>query len=60
MKQIGSVAVFLSLVCFMFIAGAVEHMPPGPGINDIVALVGASAIAFAMGVLGLSIINEEE
>jgi hypothetical protein len=58
MKQIGSVAVFLSLICFMFIAGAVEHMPPGPNINDIVSLIGASAVAFAMGVLGLSFINE--
>jgi Co/Zn/Cd efflux system component len=60
MKQIGSVAVFLSLVCFMFIAGAVEHLQPNPSINDIVSLVGASAIAIAMGLLGLSIINKGE
>lgn len=60
MKQIGSVAVFLSLVCFMFIAGAVEHMAPSPSINDVISLIGASLTAFAMGVFGLSIINEGE
>jgi hypothetical protein len=60
MKQIGSVAVFLSLVCFMFIAGGVEHLQPNPSINDIVSLIGASAVALAMGLLGISIINEGE
>jgi hypothetical protein len=44
----------------MFIAGGVEHLPPNPSINDIVNLIGASAVALAMGLLGISIINEGE
>ena len=59
MKQIGMVAVFLSLICFMGIAGGVENLPPDASINDIVNLIGASVVALAMGLFGISLINEE-
>ena len=59
MKTIGGVAVMLSLICFMFIAGGVENLAPNPSINDIVNLIGASAVALAMGVFGVSLVNEE-
>ena len=59
MKQIGQVAVFLSLICFMGIAGGVEHLPPDASINDIVNLIGASVVALGMGLFGISLINEE-
>ena len=59
MKQIGMVAVFLSLICFMGIAGGVENLPPDASINDIVNLIGASAVALGMGLFGISLINEE-
>ena len=59
MKNIGGVAVFLSLICFMFIAGGVEHLQPDPSINDIINLIGASAVALVIGLLGISLITEE-
>jgi hypothetical protein len=59
MKQIGMVATFLSLICFMGIAGGIEHLPPEAGVNEIVPLIGASVVALAMGLFGISLINEE-
>ena len=59
MKQIGMVAVFLSLICFMGIGGGVEHLPPDAPLNDILNLIGASVVALTMGLLGISLINEE-
>lgn len=59
MKNIGGVAVLLSLICFMFVAGGVEHLQPNPSINDIINLIGASAVALGMGVFGISLITEE-
>ena len=59
MKQIGMVAVFLSLISFMGIAGGVENLPPDASINDIVNLIGASVVALTMGLFGISLINEE-
>lgn len=59
MKQIGMVAVFLSLICFMGIAGGVENLPPDASINDIANLVGAAVVALTMGLFGISLINEE-
>jgi len=59
MKQIGMVAVFLSLICFMGIAGGVENLPPEAGIKEWTALIGASVLALAMGLFGISMINEE-
>lgn len=59
MKQIGMVAVFLSLICFMGIAGGVENLPPEAGLNEIVSLIGASVLALGMGLFGISLINEE-
>ena len=59
MKNIGGVAVLLSLICFMFIAGGVENLPPDASINDIINLIGASAVALVIGLLGISLITEE-
>ena len=59
MKQIGMVAVFLSLVCFMGIAGGVENLPPEAGLREFSALIGAAILALAMGLFGISLINEE-
>jgi len=59
MKNIGGVAVLMSLVSFMFIAGGVEHLPPDASLNDIVNLIGASAVALGMGVFGISLVTEE-
>jgi len=59
MKQIGMVAVFLSLICFMGIMGGVENLPPEAGINEIVSLIGAAVVALTMGLFGISLINEE-
>ncbi len=59
MKQVGMVAVFLSLISFMGIAGGVEHLSPEAGINEIVPLIGASIVALTMGLFGISLINEE-
>jgi hypothetical protein len=58
MKQVGMVAVFLSLISFMAIAGGIEHLPPEAGIKEITALFGASIVALTMGLFGISLINE--
>ena len=59
MKSIGMVAVLLSLISFMFVAGGVENLPPEAGVNEIVSLIGASVLALGMGLFGISLINEE-
>jgi len=59
MKQIGMVAVFLSLISFMGIVGGIEHLPPEAGLGEIVSLIGASFVALTMGLFGISLINEE-
>ena len=59
MKQIGMVAVFLSLISFMAIAGGIENLPPEAGLREVFALVGAAAVALSMGLFGISLINEE-
>lgn len=60
MKQIGQVAVFMSLVFFMFIAGAVENAPADINLTQIVSLVGATLVNFGMGIFGISLINSAE
>jgi hypothetical protein len=59
MKNIGGVAVLLSIVSFMFIAGGVEHLPPEAGIKEWTALIGASVVALTMGLFGVSLLTEE-
>ncbi len=59
MKNIGAVAVLLSLISFMFIAGGVENLPPEAGFKEWANLAGAAVVAFGMGLFGISLINEE-
>ena len=59
MKQIGQVAVFMSLVCFMFIAGGAERMPADATFKDWINLAGAAFVALNMGLLGISFMQED-
>lgn len=58
-QKIGAVAVFLSIISFMFVAGGVENLQPDPTLEQIVTLCGAAFVALIMGLFGISLINDE-
>ena len=58
-RKIGTTALFMSLIGFMFIAGTVEHLPPEAGLKEWLNLIGASVTAFGLGLFGISLIGDE-
>lgn len=59
MRTIGQVAVFMSLVFFMFITGSIEKLPADITFPEIVYLMGVTLLNFGLGMFGISLINEE-